>query len=158
MAGHEPLPLLKNMPYSGREVNMKQCTFIAVGGGEMAQAKAVLERLTDITQKKPEARLLVMTVATTDEDGAERKYEALFRKIGVRHINFGRIMQRDDAFDDRLIKNLRAADAIFFTGGDQFYVTSLLGGSSAHRIMSERMHDGIVIIGTSAGAVVRGFF
>jgi cyanophycinase len=43
---------------------------------------------------------------------------------------------------------------IFFTGGDQLRITSLLGGSPIYDELKEAARSGIYIVGTSAGASV----
>ena len=48
------------------------------------------------------------------------------------------------------------ADGIFFTGGDQLFITSLLGGTPFERCLQELHAAGTVIAGTSAGAAMLG--
>lgn len=48
----------------------------------------------------------------------------------------------------------KAADAIYFTGGDQLKLTSIYGGTKFLQILKERyIADGLLIGGTSAGAM-----
>ena len=41
---------------------------------------------------------------------------------------------------------------IFFTGGDQLHITSLMGGTELHAAIMERYESGVIVGGTSAGA------
>jgi cyanophycinase len=127
---------------------------IAVGGGEMAESKEVLEQLTRYLKDKSDPRLTVMTVATSDSGGAATKYNSLFRSLGIKHIDIVDVSQREDAFAEASLKKIDAADAIFFTGGDQLNITSLMGGSPLHNHVYERLQQGVLIIGTSAGAAM----
>ena len=65
------------------------------------------------------------------------------------HIN-----EREDAFAHAQLRKLERADAVFFTGGAQLNVTSLLGGSSIENLLKEKIETGIVLAGTSAGAAM----
>lgn len=127
---------------------------IAVGGGEMRETKEVLEQLTKYLKGRSDPRITVMTVATSDGEGAASKYNALFRSIGIRHVDVVDISQREEAFAGSALKKIDSADAIFFTGGDQLNITSLMGGTPLHKRVYERLREGVLIIGTSAGAAM----
>ena len=127
---------------------------IAVGGGEMKSSTEVLEQITRYFNGRPEGRLTVMTVATSDSEGAANKYNSLFRGLGIKHIDVVDVSQREDAFAEASLKKIDSADAIFFTGGDQLNITSLMGGSPLHYRLSERLQEGILLVGTSAGAAM----
>jgi cyanophycinase len=127
---------------------------IAVGGGEMKSSPEVLEQVTKYFNGRPDGRLLVMTVATSDSEGAANKYNSLFRGLGIKHVDVVDVSQREDAFSEASLKKVDSADAIFFTGGDQLNITSLMGGSPLHNRLYERLQEGILIVGTSAGAAM----
>jgi cyanophycinase len=61
---------------------------------------------------------------------------------------------RVDAFESRALEKIRAADVLYFTGGDQLHVTSLLGGSPLHETIREKSREGVIIAGISAGAAM----
>ncbi|HPW40880.1 MAG TPA: cyanophycinase, partial [Bacillota bacterium] len=50
------------------------------------------------------------------------------------------------------LKILEDATCIFFVGGDQLRISSILGGTEVHRLLKQAYKDGGVIAGTSAGA------
>jgi cyanophycinase len=64
------------------------------------------------------------------------------------------VSSRDDGFNEKSLGLIREADALFFTGGDQLNVTSLMGGSPLDILIDERLSDGLIIAGTSAGAAM----
>jgi cyanophycinase len=103
---------------------------------------------------KSDPQITVMTVATNEPESAARKYNSLFRSKGIKHISVIDISEREDAFKESALKKVREADALFFTGGDQLNVTSLLGGTPLHDLIHERITDEFIIAGTSAGAAM----
>lgn len=127
---------------------------IAVGGGEMKNSVEVLEQITRHLNGRPDGRLAVMTVATSDSEGAASKYNSLFRGLGIKHVDVIDVSRREDAFAEASLKKIDSADAIFFTGGDQLNITSLMGGSPLHNRLYERFQEGVLIVGTSAGAAM----
>lgn len=135
-------------------MSRSKTVLIAIGGGEFAEASLVLEKFLDLLKKKSESQITVMTVATAEPTSAAEKYHSLFRKNGIKKINSIDISQREDSFAEDSLKKIREADALFFTGGDQLNVTSLLGGSALHNLIHERVEEGFIIAGTSAGATM----
>jgi cyanophycinase len=126
----------------------------AIGGGELSDAQDILNEFINLISAKRDARVTVMTVATDKPEESGKKYDGIFRRLGVKHINLLDLSDRDDCFEEKNLKRIRKADALFFTGGDQLHVTSLLGGSPLHNLIYERAQEGFVIAGTSAGAMM----
>jgi cyanophycinase len=129
-------------------------TLIAIGGGEMTEAEDVINEFLDPLKKITNPRIVVMTVATSEPKSAAKKYIDLFGKHGIKHVDEVDISQREDSFDEVAIKKVEKADALFFTGGDQLNVTTLLGGSPLHQLIRDRIQEGFVVAGTSAGAMM----
>lgn len=132
----------------------KKTRLIAIGGGEMSDSKAALDEILNYMKKKSDPRIAVMTVATRESESAGTKYNNLFRRLGIKHVDVVPIEQREDAFDAGALKKVESADGLFFTGGDQLNITSLMGGTPLHTLLHERYQDGILIAGTSAGAAM----
>jgi cyanophycinase len=127
---------------------------ISIGGGEMTEAPQVMDEILGLLKKKEDAGIVVMTVATNEPESAADKYRSLFRGRGVKHVNVVDISEREHGFDEASLKKVREADALFFTGGDQLNVTSLMGGTPLHNLIQERFNEGFIIAGTSAGAAM----
>jgi cyanophycinase len=136
------------------EMSKGKSTLIAIGGGEISEARDILELVRKGLKQKKDSRLAVMTVATSDPESAAKKYLDIFGKEGIKHVDAIDVSKREDAFSDASLEILAKADALFFTGGDQLNITSLLGGSPLDMLIKERLRDGIVIAGTSAGAAM----
>jgi cyanophycinase len=132
----------------------KESILIAMGGGELSDANEILDEIFSYLDSRPDPRVVVMTVATDHDGDAAGKYNSIFRKRNVRHVEMVHVNQREDAFKESSAEKIRAADVIYFTGGDQLNVTALLGGSPLDHIFHERLDSGVMIAGSSAGAAM----
>ena len=126
----------------------------AIGGGELRGADEILDEFLGLLKNMRDAQITVMTVATDQVQETNSKYDSLFRSLGIKHVSLLDVSDRDDAFEEKNLKKIREADALFFTGGDQLHVTSLMGGSPLHKLIYERTQQGFIIAGTSAGAMM----
>jgi len=129
-------------------------TLISIGGGELGEAPEILDEISRIQRRTPNPRMLVMTVATNQPEEAAEKYNSLFRAAGFKHVDIVDVSTREDAFDERSVDKVRRSDIMFFTGGDQLNITSLMGGSPLHDLLHERYAEGVLISGSSAGAAM----
>ena len=139
------------MTISGSKGSIKSI-LIAIGGG--ATPDEVLDEIFTYLKERSDPRVVVMTVATEDADGASAKYNNIFRKKNVKHVELVDVEEREDAFNETSVEKVRRADVIYFTGGDQLNVTALLGGSPLDEMIHERLDNGVMIAGTSAGAAM----
>jgi cyanophycinase len=129
-------------------------TLFAIGGGDIVDAPDILDEFLGLLKDKPDAHIVVMTVSTSEPEAVGAQYSSMFRRRGVKHISVVDLSDRDDAFDKKRMKKIEESDALFFSGGDQLYVTSLMGGSPLNDIIYEKINDGFVVAGTSAGAMM----
>lgn len=127
---------------------------IIIGGAEDKEGKKeILNKTCDCINKNSDL-LLIATVATEYPKDMEAKYRKAFGDIGVKNIKVLDISCREDSFKEENIKLVKEAKLIFFTGGDQLRITSLIGGSPVFKALKEVVDSGIYIVGTSAGASV----
>lgn len=127
---------------------------IIIGGAEDKKGdKEILKRVANFIDKENE-NLLVATVATEFPEESFNKYYKVFSKLGVKNINKLDISSRNDACDEKNVKLVNDSNLIFFTGGDQLRITSLLGGTEIYTAIKEASAKGTIIVGTSAGASV----
>src|SRR5205085_8675082 len=63
------------------------------------------------------ARIVVCGTSSGKPVQKERKYERLFRKIGVAGVIEAKVKERVDAEDKQLLAALRRATGVFYTGG-----------------------------------------
>jgi cyanophycinase len=99
------------------------------------------------------ARIVVCGAPSDDPAKKERTYERLFKKIGVAGVVEAGVKERHDAEDEKLVRAVESATGVFFTGGDQLRLTSVLAGTSFEACVQRRLwRDRLVVGGTSAGA------
>lgn len=124
-----------------------------IGGRENRQHdKVILERYVALSGG-PQARIFVLTAASTKQAEMWALYEEAFRELGVRHVTTARINNREDACNEATANEVMQASGIFMTGGDQKRLMALIGGTHIDRAMRHALRQrGACIGGTSAGA------
>lgn len=127
---------------------------IIIGGAEdKIGRKKILEKVCNCLNKKNDT-LLVVTVATLYPEEAAQKYKKVFTDLGVSNIEILDISIRNDSFKKSNIDLIEKSKLIFFTGGDQLRITSLIGGTPISEALKKSASSGKYIVGTSAGASV----
>ncbi|AGX41511.1 cyanophycinase [Clostridium saccharobutylicum] len=127
---------------------------IIIGGAEDKEnKKEILNRVCNSIDKDKDI-LLVATIATEYPKEAAAKYKKVFKELDVKNIKILDISNRLEAFEQSNADLIKSASLIFFTGGDQLRITSLIGGTSVYDALKEVSQKGTIIVGTSAGASV----
>lgn len=127
---------------------------VIIGGAEDKEGDCTILRKVAELSGASQGKIVIMTVATEYPSKVGMEYKKLFEKLNIGNIDALHIETRDDANDSESLRRLDHATCVFFTGGDQLKITSLLGGSKAGRLLNELFENGLVIAGTSAGASV----
>ncbi len=127
---------------------------VIIGGAEDKNGDSkILEEVVAIAGGST-ARIAVVTTATEHPEEAGEEYKSVFSRLGVQHTEILNINSRDQANQEETARKIEAASGIFFTGGDQLRITSILGGTRTHEALQNSLRKGIAIFGTSAGASV----
>ena len=127
---------------------------IIIGGAEDKKGdKDILRRVAKYIDPEKE-RLIIATIATQYPEQSYQNYKEVFTKLGIKNIAKLDISTRDDAFNKENIKLINTANLLFFTGGDQLRITSMIGGTPIYNAIKELCDNGGLIAGTSAGASV----
>ncbi|MBS3995294.1 MAG: cyanophycinase [Alkaliphilus sp.] len=130
----------------------KDSYLVIIGGAEdKTTDKIILKKLVELTQKK-EPNFVVVTTATEKPEEAGKQYIKVFNSLGVENVSVLKIESRNDAWGERATQEIEKADCIFFTGGDQLRISSILGGTPIYENLHESLGKGKIIAGTSAGA------
>ncbi len=127
---------------------------IIIGGAEDKEGKKEILRRVCNSIDKNEDTLLVATIATEYPKEVANKYKEVFEDLKVKNIKVLDIAEREDAYEELNVNLIKEASLIFFTGGDQLRITSLIGGTPIYDQLKEACNNGIFIVGTSAGASV----
>lgn len=126
---------------------------MVIGGGEDKEGEMeILREFVRLAGGPDEARIVVMSAASTDHEAQDAKYRGVFEGIGVREFRMLRTESRSDADRAQAVKAIDRATGIFFTGGDQKLLVSRLRETKIADELHRRLRDGLVIAGTSAGA------
>lgn len=113
----------------------------------------ILKRL--LPSNKPKARIEVITTATDMGDEVREMYEKAFNKIGYENVGFMDIQDKMESRAKHSIERIENAHTVLFSGGDQFKIATIIGGTPiAETIFRKyREEEDFILAGTSAGAM-----
>src|SRR5690349_14490842 len=83
------------------------------------------------------ARIVVIATASEEPSAAEEHYVGAFTSLGAGRARALRLATRADANAPGAAAALRDATGIFFTGGDQERITTVLGGTATDSLLQE---------------------
>jgi cyanophycinase len=110
---------------------------IIIGGAEDKEGKkTILKHVADIVQQQ-QGSLVVLTTATEKPEEVGNNYRMVFESLGLNNIQVLNINTRDEANDERNTDVIRTCSGVFFTGGDQLRITSILGGTKTNMALQE---------------------
>src|ERR1700728_245716 len=126
---------------------------IPIGGAENKENdRRILERFVRQSGGADAEIIVIPTASRMNETGP--RYEKLFREIGAGRVGVMDFDTRRDCQEPGRLRRLEAATGIFFTGGNQLRVTTLLGGTPVAKLIRLRNARGVTVGGTSAGASI----
>src|SRR5580698_2671259 len=126
---------------------------IPIGGAENKENdRRILERFVRVSGG-PEADIVVIPTASRMHETGQR-YEQLFTEIGAARVTVMDFDTRRDCQERGRLERIGEASGIFFTGGNQLRLTTLLGGTPVAKLIRQRNANGIAVGGTSAGASI----
>ncbi|OBR91790.1 MULTISPECIES: cyanophycinase [Clostridium] len=127
---------------------------IIIGGAEDKKGdKKILKEVSGMLEKSKDI-LVIATIASEIPEELGYEYQKIFEELGIKNIRILNIKDRKDAFNISNITVIEDASMIFFTGGDQLRITSLIGGTPLYSKIQELYKNGCTFVGTSAGASV----
>jgi cyanophycinase len=128
---------------------------LIIGGAEdRCCGSGLLERFVALSGGAG-ARIVLVTTATDVPEEVLAEYERVFGKLGVEQTSELRLRGRGDADGDDAVRLLSDATGVFFSGGDQSRLRTLVG-SRTNDVIAARLGDGLAVAGTSAGATAMG--
>lgn len=142
-------------------------TLIAIGGNEKKEYTKVDEKfhtdfgegiiLQDINRYAggPQSRIEVIISASNIPEIVGPHYRETFKRMGVENADVLDIRDRKTAEDPNVLRRIKEADVLLFSGGDQSRISRFIRNTKAHDLIYDRfLNDEFIIAGTSAGAVV----
>jgi cyanophycinase len=108
-----------------------------------------------LPKNKKNQRIEIITTASDVPEEMQKMYVNAFKKIDFANVGFMDIRDKHAARDSKICKRVEKAHAVFFTGGDQFKLSAILGGTDTVSVIRDKyIHDKDFIVGgTSAGAM-----
>jgi len=115
--------------------------------------KGILKRIIDESKNGKESRIEIIPTASKIPTVVGTEYAKAFQYLGAENVEVLNIENREDALSDESYNRIKNADVIFFTGGDQLRLSSIIGGTPMHDLVLQKYHDEeFIYVGTSAGA------
>jgi cyanophycinase len=134
--------------------NQPRGFIIPIGGAEAKgkKKKAIILRRFVKLCGGDDARIIVIpTASLLNETGS--LYTDIFKSLGARSMCMP-VEQREDCFEDEMLRVLGDATGIFITGGNQLRLSTILGGTPVARLIRKLNSEGVHVAGTSAGAAI----
>ena len=126
---------------------------VPIGGAEDKEAHPdVLSRFVALCGGKDARIVVIPTASRKVETGAQ--YQRLFPTLGAGHVDVLDFDTRRDASEKNRLATLEQATGVFFTGGNQLRLSTLLGGTPVAKLIRIMSARGVTVGGTSAGASI----
>jgi cyanophycinase len=126
---------------------------VPIGGAENKENdRRILERFVRCSGGAAADLVVIPTASRVHETG--ERYEQLFRELGAARVTVMDFDTRRDCQEQGRLERIGQASGIFFTGGNQLRLTTLLGGTPVAKLIRLRNASGVTVGGTSAGASI----
>ncbi len=127
---------------------------VPIGGAEEKEnAPAILRRFVALAAEAGGGRADIVVIPTASQladTGA--RYERIFSELGAARVHAMDFDTRRDCEEPGRLERLQQASGVFFTGGNQLRLTTLLGGTPIAKAVRVMNAAGVPVAGTSAGA------
>jgi cyanophycinase len=124
---------------------------IPIGGAENKENdRHILERFVECSGGRDADIVVIPTASRLHETGP--RYQRLFEDIGAARVAVMDFDTRRDCHEPGRLERMAQATGIFFTGGNQLRLSTLLGGTPVAKLVRARNAGGAAVGGTSAGA------
>ncbi|KAB2898966.1 MAG: cyanophycinase [Xanthomonadales bacterium] len=126
---------------------------IPIGGAEEKDHDPrILRRFVELCGGDAADIVVIPTASQLTTTG--ERYERLFAELGAGHVTALDFDTRRDAGEANRWQHIERASGVFFTGGNQLRLSTLLGGTPIAKLIRLRNAQGMHVGGTSAGASI----
>jgi cyanophycinase len=126
---------------------------VPIGGAEDKEANPkVLRRFVELCGGRDARIVVIPTASKLVETGTQ--YERLFPELGAGEVTVLDFDTRRDAQEHNRLQKIEQATGVFFTGGNQLRLSTLLGGTPVAKLVRVLNARGVHVGGTSAGASI----
>lgn len=113
----------------------------------------ILRKIIDESVKGVDSIIEIVPTASRIPEIVGDEYAKAFEYLGVKNVQVLNIRNRQDSMHEEVLERVERADVVFFTGGDQLRLTSIIGGSALHDLLLHKYeNEEFLYVGTSAGA------
>jgi cyanophycinase len=124
---------------------------IPIGGAEEKEnSPQILRRFVELAGGDHADIIVLPTASQVRDTGA--RYERIFGELGAGRVSALDFDTRRDCDEPGRLARLKRATGIFFTGGNQLRLSTLLGGTPVAKAVRVMNAAGVPVAGTSAGA------
>ncbi len=127
---------------------------VIIGGAEDRDGECIVLREFLRLAGGLQARIAVMTAATSMPEEVGDDYIRIFKRLGADSVEAVHTEDREDSRREDSLRIIEQATGIFFTGGDQSRIVDFIRGTPLDQAIHRRHEEGVVIGGTSAGAAM----
>jgi cyanophycinase len=129
----------------------KRGWIVPIGGAEdKDNAPQILKRFVNLAGGDSADIVVIPTASQQRATGP--RYERLFSELGAARVTALDFDTRRDCEEPGRLERLNQATGVFFTGGNQLRLSTLLGGTAVAKAVRQLNAAGVVVAGTSAGA------
>jgi cyanophycinase len=126
---------------------------VPIGGAENKENdRDILEHFVEVSGGESANIVVIPTASRLRETGP--RYEKIFNELGADKVAVMDFDTRRDCQEPGRLRRIEEATGIFFTGGNQLRLTTLLGGTPVAKLIRSRNAHGVTVGGTSAGASI----
>jgi len=126
---------------------------VPIGGAEDKEMRRrILKRFVQLCGGRDADIAIIPTASKLPDTG--QRYEELFDRLEAGRARSLGFATREDGQRDDYLRQLETATGVFFTGGNQLRISTIIGGTPAAKLIRERNARGVHVGGTSAGASI----
>jgi cyanophycinase len=124
---------------------------IPIGGAEEKEnSPQILRRFVQLAGGSESDIVVIPTASQLRSTGP--RYERIFGDLGAARVTSLDFDTRRDCEEPSRLARLQQASGIFFTGGNQLRLSTLIGGTAVAKVVRQLNAAGVAVAGTSAGA------
>ena len=126
---------------------------VPIGGAEEKEDDPrILRRFVELCGGDAADIVVIPTASRLADTGP--RYVRLFRELGAAQVEAIDFDTRRDCEEKGRLDRIGRATGVFFTGGSQLRITTLIGGTSVAKLLRTMNARGVTVGGTSAGASI----
>lgn len=126
---------------------------IPIGGAEeKTSSPRILKRFVDLCGGRDSNLVVIPTASRRLETG--KRYLEVFGELGAGEVTELDFDTRRDCQEPNRLALIERASGVFFTGGNQMRLSTMIGGTPIAKAIRARNARGMPVAGTSAGASI----